>query len=224
VKTTFLANMSYEFRTPLTSISGFAELLESGSAGKLTKQAREYVSAISHAVAKLIEQVENVLHLSQSEAGLLPLSKEPIDLLPFATDIVRARESDIVAAGQALDLRGDPGCTVHADPQQLRRAIGHLLDNALKATPRGGRILIDLKKRADVARIVISDNGVGMSQAELARALDGLRPTLDGRKPERRQGLGIPLARQLIEAHGGTVDFLSREQAGTTVTIKLPMQ
>jgi signal transduction histidine kinase len=224
VKTTFLANMSYEFRTPLTSISGFAELLESGSAGKLTKQAREYVSAISHAVAKLIEQVENVLHLSQSEAGLLPLSKEPIDLLPFATDIVRARESDIVAAGQALDLRGDPGCTVHADPQQLRRAIGHLLDNALKATPRGGRILIDLKKRAAVARIVISDNGVGMSQAELARALDGLRPTLDGRKPERRQGLGIPLARQLIEAHGGTVDFLSREQAGTTVTIKLPMQ
>lgn len=224
VKTKFLANMSYEFRTPLTSISGFAELLESGSAGKLTKQAREYVSAISHAVGKLIEQVENVLHLSQSEAGLLPLSKEPVDLLPMATEIVRARESDIVAAGQALDLRGDPGCTVQADPQQLRRAVAHLLDNALKATPRGGRILIDLKQRADGARIVISDNGVGMSQADLARALDGVRPAVDGRVAERRQGLGIPLARQLIEAHGGTVEFLSRVHAGTTVTIKLPLQ
>lgn len=223
VKTRFLANMSYEFRTPLTSISGFAELLASGSVGRLSAQAKEYVAAISNATERLIEQVENVLHLSQSEAGLLPLTKEPVDLMPFVTDIVRAREADIAAAGQALDLRGDAGSTVQADPQQLRRAVGHLLDNALKATPKGGRILIDLKQRGDVARIVISDNGKGMAAGELARALDGFRPAGDGRAPERRQGLGIPLARQLIEAHGGTVEFLSRVQAGTTVTIKLPL-
>ncbi|WP_228244037.1 PAS domain-containing sensor histidine kinase [Porphyrobacter sp. GA68] len=224
VKTRFLANMSYEFRTPLTSISGFAELLASGSAGPLTETAQDYVTAIRDAAGRLIDQVENVLHLSQSEAGLLPLSKEPVDLLPFMTETVRARESDIVAAGQKLDLRGNPGRTVSADPQQLRRAISHLLDNALKATPRGGRIHIELKEKGDTVRIVISDNGQGMSQAELARAIDGLRPLTDGSGVERRQGLGIPLARQLIEAHGGSVDFQSRTNVGTTVTITLPLQ
>lgn len=224
VKTRFLANMSYEFRTPLTTISGFAELLGSGSAGKLTKQAREYVADISDAVARLIEQVENVLHLTQSEAGLMPSAMESVDLLPLVTEVVRAREDDITAAGHALDLRGDPGATVDVDPQQLRRAVGHLLDNALQATPARGRILVDLKQRGDSARIVISDTGKGMSQAELARALDGIRTTSDGKEGERRQGLGIPLARQLVQAQGGTIEFVSREGAGTTVTIKLPLK
>src|SRR5690606_18697638 len=79
VKTRFLASMSYEFRTPLTSIGGFAELLQSGIAGELSEQGQEYVSAILDSVARLGEQIETVLDLSQSEAGLLPLDLEEIE-------------------------------------------------------------------------------------------------------------------------------------------------
>lgn len=224
VKAKFLANMSYEFRTPLTTIGGYAELLKSGVASD-PAQAGEYVDAILSAVERLTEQVENVLDLSQSEAGLLPIRKERVDLLDFLTTLVRDREAAIIAAGLSLDLKGRRGRVVDADPRQLGRAIGNLLDNAVMGTPDGGRIVIDLRKLPESAdagiAIVIADNGRGMTAQELARAQGGLKAGKDG-SPERRTGLGIPLARQLIEAHDGTLDIASQKGAGTTATIRLP--
>ncbi len=218
VKTRFLANMSYEFRTPLTSIGGFAELLQAGVAGEISEQAREYVDAILQSVGRLTAQVENVLDLSQSEAGLLPLSKERVNLFALATQVVREREQAIVDSGLSLDLRGSKASgTVDADPRQLAKAVGQVLDNAIAATGRGGRILVDLSKSQGTARVVVSDNGRGMDQDALRRLQQG--NAADG---GRKQGLGIPLARQLVEAHGGTLELHSRLGEGTTVTILLP--
>jgi len=223
VKTRFLANMSYEFRTPLTSIGGFAELLQTGVAGELSDLGKDYVAAIVDSVARLGEQIENVLDLSQSEAGLLPLDMGPVELFPFVTAVVRERESAIVKAGLSLDLRGDRSAgTAQADKRQLGRALGHILDNAIAATPQGGKILVDLSRSKQGARIVVSDNGVGMLPSEVARALDGYKLSADGKAVERRQGLGLPLARQLIEAHGGRLNVVSEKGAGTTVSITLP--
>jgi signal transduction histidine kinase/PAS domain-containing protein len=223
VKTRFLANMSYEFRTPLTSIGGFAELLQSGVAGELSEQGKEYVDAILTSVERLGEQIENVLDLSQSEAGLLPLDLVDVELLPFVTGIVREREAAIGAAGLSLDLRGDKTAgVVKADKRRLARALGHLIDNAVGATPAGGKILVDLARMKSGARIVVSDNGRGMTQAEAARALDGTKIAADGKSAERRQGLGLPLARQLVEAHGGRLELLSEKGTGTTVSVLLP--
>ncbi|MBA4045219.1 MAG: histidine kinase [Erythrobacter sp.] len=224
VKARFLANMSYEFRTPLTTIGGYAELLKSGAASD-PAAAGEYVDAILSAVERLTEQVENVLDLSQSEAGLLPIRKERLDLLDFLTTLVRGREATIINAGLSLDLKGRRGRVVEADPRQMARAVGNLLDNAITGTPEGGRIVIDLRKASDGSEwaheITIADNGRGMTTQELARAQGGLKPARDG-APERRTGLGIPLARQLIEAHDGTLEIASRKGTGTTATIRLP--
>ncbi|MGZ3267296.1 MAG: PAS-domain containing protein [Croceibacterium sp.] len=223
VKTRFLANMSYEFRTPLTSIGGFAELLQSGVAGELTPQAHEYLAAILSAVERLRGQIESVLDLTQSEAGLLPIATEEVDLLAFVTNVVREREEAIEAKDLALDLRGDKGAgLVQADTRQLARAIGNLLDNAITATPERGRILVALSRHKKGARVVISDNGAGMKPSELARALDGTRVAVDGKPDSRRSGLGLPLARQLIEAHGDRLELQSEPGAGTTATVWLP--
>lgn len=224
VKAKFLANMSYEFRTPLTTIGGYAELLKTGAVTD-PAAASEYVDAILAAVERLTEQVENVLDLSQSEAGLLPIRKERVDVLEFLTTLVREREQAIIAAGLSLDLKGRRGRIIDADPRQLGRAVGNLLDNAIAGTPDGGRIVIELRK-APVGsdwglEISIADNGRGMSAQELARASGGVRPGGEG-APERRTGLGIPLARQLIAAHDGTLEIASRKGAGTTATIRLP--
>lgn len=219
VKTRFLANMSYEFRTPLTSIAGFAELLQAGVAGDLGEQAQDYVASILAAVERLTAQVENVLDLSQSEAGLMPLNKEKIELFGFTARLVREREKAITGGGLGLDLRGSKASgTVHADPRQLGKAVGLILDNAIEATQRGGKILVDLSRHQGGARIVISDSGRGMSEEELSRA-SRAAPAEPG---ERKQGLGLPLARQLVEAHGGKLEILSRLGEGTTVTITLP--
>ncbi|NBB24681.1 PAS domain-containing protein [Porphyrobacter sp. SLTP] len=224
VKAKFLANMSYEFRTPLTTIGGYAELLKSGAAAD-PEGAGEYVDAILSAVERLTEQVENVLDLSQSEAGLLPIRKERLDLLDFLTTLVREREGAIVAAGLSLDLKGRRGRVIEADPRQMGRAIGNLLDNAVVGTPEGGRIVIEIRRAPEGTEwgveISIADNGRGMTSKELARAQGGVKPAGDG-APERRTGLGIPLARQLIAAHDGVLEIVSRKGAGTTATIRLP--
>lgn len=224
VKARFLANMSYEFRTPLTTIGGYAELLKSGAAVD-PQAAGEYVDAILSAVERLTEQVENVLDLSQSEAGLLPIRKERLDVLDFLTKLVRDREAAIIAGGLSLDLKGRRGRVIEADPRQMGRAIGNLLDNAVAGTPDGGRIVIEIRKAPEGAdwgiEITIADNGRGMTSSELARAQGGLKPAAEG-APERRTGLGIPLARQLIEAHDGTLEIASRKGAGTTAKIHLP--
>jgi len=223
LKTRFLANMSYEFRTPLTSIGGFAELLEAGLGGELSAQGHEYVGAILASVGRLGEQIESVLDLSQSEAGMLPLVSEEIELYPLVTKLVEDRAVRIREAGLALDLRGDKGVgRITGDARRLARAIGHVLDNAIAATPNGGRLLVELSGRKGRARIVISDNGPGMDATTLARALEGIKLSADGKAIERRQGLGLPLARRLVEAHGGTLELLSEPGQGTAAIIELP--
>jgi signal transduction histidine kinase len=223
LKTRFLANMSYEFRTPLTSIGGFAELLDAGIGGDLTEQGHEYVAAILASVGRLGEQIESVLDLSQSEAGLLPLVQEDVELYPLVTKLVEDRAERIRAAGLTLDLRGDRGVgRITGDPRRLARAIGHVIDNAIVATPAGGRVLVELSGRKGRARIVVSDNGQGMDAATLARALEGIKLSPDGKAVERRQGIGLPLARRLIEAHGGTLELLSEPGQGTAAIIDLP--
>jgi signal transduction histidine kinase len=235
LKTRFLANMSYEFRTPLTSIGGFAEMLQMGLGGELSEGGRDYVEAILTSVARLSDQIENVLDLSQSEAGLLPLAREEIDVLPFVTALVKERETRIHDNHITLDLRGSASAgRISADPRRLGRALGHLVDNAITAAstgaiagpPRGGHIRIDLARHrmrgADWLRISIQDDGPGMDGPSLARALGGIRMGPDGAMVERRQGLGLPLARQLIEAHGGTLELASQPGKGTLAVVELP--
>ncbi|HET9629626.1 MAG TPA: PAS-domain containing protein, partial [Novosphingobium sp.] len=226
VKTRFLANMSYEFRTPLTSIGGFAELLQAGLGGELNESGRDYVAAILASVHALGEQIETVLDLSQSEAGLLPLAEEEIDLLPFVTRLVEERAAAVSEGGLTLDLRGDKGAgRIKGDPRRLGRVIGHLIDNALAATPAGGRILVDLAPTREGPRVVVSDNGPGMDAATLARALEGLKSGPTGSQAavgDRRRGLGLPLARRIVEAHGARFELLSEPGQGTAAIIQFP--
>jgi len=227
VKTRFLANMSYELRTPLTSIGGFAELLQAGVGGELSDDGKEYVEAIIASSARLGEQIETILDLSQSEAGLLPLASEDIELMPLVRAVVEERAARLSRAGLTLDLQGSNLTgTIRGDRRRLARAFGHLIDNALAATPRGGRILVQVSREKfetrQFAQVVVSDDGPGMEEAALARALDGLKVSADGTTLERRQGLGLPLARQLIEAHGGTLRLLSEPGQGTAAIVELP--
>lgn len=223
MKTRFLANMSYEFRTPLTSIGGFAELLQAGLGGDLSDSGKEYISAILQSVERLGEQIESVLDLSQSEAGMLPLAQEEVDVFALVKALVEERAGRIKEAGLMLDLRGDKGAgRITGDRRRLGRAIGHLIDNAIAATPPGGRVLVEASGRKGKSQVVISDNGAGMDPATLARAMEGIKVSADGKGVERRQGLGLPLARQLIEAHGGTLQLMSEPGQGTAAIVELP--
>ena len=209
VKTRFLANMSYEFRTPLTSITGFAEMLREGVAGELSETGKDYVGAILSSTERLSDQIESVLELTQSEAGLLPMADEQVELMPLVTNLVQDRAARIEAGGLTLNLRGDRSSgEVKGDSRRLSRAIGNVIDNAIAASGRGGRIDIDLRRRRGEVQIVVVHRVPEVeSDAEAAR---------------QHATLGLPLARELIEAHRGRLDYAQVGADSVVATIALP--
>jgi signal transduction histidine kinase len=221
VKTAFVANMSYELRTPLTSIKGFSEMLHGGFAGKLTRNAKEYTEAILTSVDRLGNLIDDVLDLTQSEG--MPLEREQVDLELTANSAAEAIAP--LAKDKRIQLvvedAGSAG-TVTGDPRRLRQAIEHLLRHAVAVTPEDGRVLLHLDGNDKVARIIVSDNGPGMSPKAVAKAFDSFAQHGIARNGERALGLGLPLARQFVEAHGGRIQLISEPGEGTLVTVELP--
>lgn len=224
VKTAFVSNMSYELRTPLTSIAGFAEMIQSGLAGELTPQAREYIEAIITSTDRLARLIDNVLDLTQGAAGGLPIERKALDLDALVQSAVTAAQAKAKTRDIALvvNLEASLG-SVQGDARRIDQAIGHLLDNALNFVGEGGRVLVHGDGTQARARIVVSDNGPGIDSKLQARLFDTFaRFTRD--KDGRPTGLGLPLVRQFVEAHGGSVRLVSEPGEGTIVTIELPRE
>ena len=223
VKTAFVANMSYELRTPLTSISGYAEMLAQGFGGALEPVAKDYVAAILESSGRLSGLVDRVLDLTQSDAGSLPMERKPVELAVLLLDA--ARDHKPVASAKGLDfaIEIDPGVgAARGDAKRLRQAVDYLLDNAIAFTPAGGRILFHASAEGEGALIVVSDNGPGMDAAAQAAALDRFSRVTGDRNGDSALGLGLPLAKQFVEAHGGTLTLMSEPGEGTAISVVLP--
>jgi signal transduction histidine kinase len=224
VRTNFVANMSYELRTPLTSIGGFAELLAGGYAGKLSAKGDDYVSAILESVDRLSKLINDVLDLTTADTRGIALERERVDvagLCRAAMETGRAR-----AAEKAQKLEGeispDAGF-VFGDARRIRESIEHVLANAIAYTDRKGRIVLTAGGDAENAIIRIADNGSGIAPEDMPRVFDRFDRVVEaGVRGEAALGLGLPLTRQFIEAHGGTVELQSKKGKGTTVTLTIP--
>lgn len=222
VKTAFVTNMSYELRTPLTTISGFAEMMSAGYAGELSPSAIEYVDGILKSTARLSMLIDNVLDLTQGEVGTLPIDRARVDL----ATVVRASASrmmmDATAKGMDIDMTlQDSLGVVQGDARRIGQAIDHLLENAIRYCGKGARILLHGDGIADKARIVVSDNGPGIAAGQQAAIFDPAARAGQARNGGRA-GIGLPLARQLAEAHGGTLQLVSEAGQGTMAVIELP--
>lgn len=224
LKTAFVANMSYELRVPLTSIAGFAELLDAGYAGELPDVAREYVKAILASVGRLGSLVEDVLDLTQGAAGNLPLAEEDVDMGLLLGEAVAAAQkaADAKPLSLIVDIDRDVGM-MRGDPRRLRQIADHLLNNAISYTPPSGRVTIRVHGDDDLIVWTVADNGQGMEAAQRSGIFDAY-PRIDASNDEGKQliGIGLPLTRQLVEAHGGSIALESEPGRGTTVTIHLP--
>jgi signal transduction histidine kinase len=224
LKTAFVSNMSYELRTPLTSIAGFAEMLAGGYAGELQPTAADYVRAILESVARLGVLIDNVLDLTQSDTGSLLLAEERIDLEAVCTeaaDQIRqlAMRTEIEFA---VEVDASVGWIV-GDRRRLRQALDNVLENAVAYTPAGGRVLLHAVGSHAEASITVSDSGAGIAAADQTRVFDRFHRTMVvGAGRNEALGLGLPLAKQFVEAHRGTIELQSEVGVGTTVTLRLP--
>ena len=199
LKTEFVANISYELRTPLTTIGGFAEMLDKGYAGKLTKTSREYVRAILESVDQLGALIDEVLSTTQDQAGLVGVNRETVDLVQILDRVAADHDAAAKAKGQELVTDFEAGVgRVEGDAKRIRAAIASLLSAAIGSTQEGGRILLHASGTPESALIVVSDNGPGID-ADEAREV-----------------------RLTVEAHGGVLTQMAEVGQGTATKIELP--
>jgi PAS domain S-box-containing protein len=224
-KSEFLANMSHELRTPLNAIIGFSESLQRGLCGTLGEKQREYVHDIHGAGQHLLAIINDVLDLSRIESGKAALFEEDADLAQVATSALRmiqprADEKRLVAAAEGLEALP----IVRGDSTRLQQVLLNLLSNAVKFTPDGGRVSLRGFVDADGAvAITVADTGIGIEPSDVPKVLMPfeLVESAFSRK-YKGTGLGLPLAKRLVEMHEGTLTIESVPRLGTRVTVRLP--
>jgi signal transduction histidine kinase len=223
VKTDFVANMSYELRTPLTSIGGFAEMLAAGYAGKLAPAAADYVSAILESVERLAKLIDDVLDLTQGDRKGVVLEKERIDMAGLVKAATEAISPKAAEKKQKLDLAIDNSTgIVVGDSRRLRESIEHVLRNAVGYTPDRGKIKVAAKGDEEAVTVTIADNGPGITPEEQGQVFNRFHRIGGTMRGDAAFGLGLPLTQQFVEAHGGKVELESAPGKGTTVTMTIP--
>lgn len=224
-KTAFLANASHEIRTPLNAIMGFAELLQQEIAGPLGAPVyREYANDIVTGGQHLMELINDLLDLSKAEENRMELAEALVELPRVVIMTLRLLEER--AAGHQVQLRNEVPRDlppILADGRKVRQMILNLLSNAVKFTLPGGTVTVSAQSHPDGLALVVADSGVGMTEAEMARALEpwgqidhALNRKLIG------TGLGLPLTKRLIELHGGRLEMTSQPGAGTSISLIFP--
>lgn len=248
LKTDFLANISHELRTPLAPIIGYLEMLLAGYAGPLTAKQRSSLDVISQSVQRLRDLIEQLLAFVQIDRGELRLSRQRIPIGPLLQGQVEAFRTKAEAKGIALALELPPSLPeVLADPQEVGRAVALLLDNAIKFTPDGGRVTLKAEVRGEelevggafpssrftpdsslftphFVEISITDTGIGIPEDQRQKIFDRFYQ-VDSSATRRYggTGLGLALAKQIVEAHGSKIEVESRVGQGSTFRFRLPV-
>ena len=218
-KSEFLASMSHELRTPLNAIIGFSDLIRHGTFGRLEPaKYREYVDDIHDSGCHLLSLINDVLDMAKIEAGKLELHPVRIDIAATVTNALRMVETQAAEVGLTLDSQIDVDVQLLADERAMMQIFVNLLSNAVKFTKRDGRVTVFVEQRDGGVRIGVEDTGIGMTPDDLAKALEPFGQaahtiTVEG----RGTGLGLPLVKALIEAHGAAFGIESESGLGTRV-------
>ncbi|MDQ3850511.1 MAG: ATP-binding protein, partial [Actinomycetota bacterium] len=222
-KTDFVATASHELRSPLTSIKGFVELLESTDSKNLTDRQLEFIRIVHGSTDRLEDLVNDLLDVARIDAGRFELHPRTIDLREPVEEVAQLMQPRLLGKRQrlVLDIR-DPRPPALADPARVRQILTNLVTNAHLYTDEEGEITVRVAGDRQGARISVIDTGRGMTPDEVSRVFERFfRGAQDGRKPPGT-GLGLSIVKSLVDLHGGSIDVESRPGRGTTFTVSLP--
>jgi signal transduction histidine kinase len=221
-KDEFIGLVSHELRTPLTSIHGYLELIRDPQTGDLNADQLNYINVIDRNSLRLLHLVGDLLLVAQSDAGELVLAIEDVALSELVTECVESALPTAAGSNVALGFDAEPGLTVSGDPVRLAQVLDNLVSNALKFTPPGGRVDVRLARTADVIRLEVRDTGIGISATDQANLFTRFYRTRQATEQAiQGTGLGLTIAKAIVEAHDGTISVESTPGVGTTMAVEL---
>ena len=225
-KSEFLANMSHELRTPLNAVIGFSEVLIERMFGEVNPKQEEYLNDILSSGKHLLSLINDILDLSKIEAGRMELEAQAFDLpsaLDNALTLIRERAS---RHSIALEVHVDPEIgQILADERKIKQVLLNLLSNAVKFTPEGGKITMSAALNGDAVAVSVADTGIGIAAEDQEAVFEEFRQVGDDYARKREgTGLGLALARRLVELHGGTLSLQSELGKGSTFTFTIPVR
>lgn len=225
-KSEFLATISHELRTPLNAIIGFSEVMAGSMFGPLgNSRYQEYAGDIVQSGRHLLAVINDILDVSKIEAGQMSLDFGPVDIPPVIDSAVRLVETRARASQLRLRSEVDKDLPIiDGDRRRCLQILVNLLSNAIKFTPEGGQVTIGASRENNGIRLKVQDTGIGMSESEIQVALEPFRQ-VDGSLSRQYEGtgLGLPLAKSMVELHGGSLVVNSRKGEGTEVAFWLPL-
>ena len=223
-KSEFLANMSHELRTPLNAVIGFSEVLAEHMFGELNEKQDEYVRDILTSGQHLLSLINDILDLSKIEAGRMEL-----DLGPFALEEALENGMSMLrerALRGRLTLNTEIGADLgglEADERKIKQVIYNLLSNAVKFTPAGGRVDVTARVVGEEAWVSVKDTGIGIAPEDQSRVFEEFMQASGRARQQEGTGLGLALAKRLVELHGGRIWLESEPGVGSTFTFSLPL-
>jgi two-component system, cell cycle sensor histidine kinase PleC len=226
VKSEFIANMSHELRTPLNTVIGFSKLLGEHQKRHLREaEIVEYADLIRDAATHLLAVINDILDISKMQSGKFTLDALEVELDEVLQASLASFKLTAIEVGVLLESRIDPNLpTVKGDPGKLRQVFSNLIGNAVKFTPPGGTVTLEARAALDGGVSVrVRDTGLGMTKDEIVVALTPFAQ-VDASHSRWREGtgLGLPIAKALVQLHGGDLVIRSAKTLGTEVAVMLP--
>jgi signal transduction histidine kinase len=221
LKSQFLSSLSHELRTPLTSLMGYLELFERGMLGNLTPPQRDAIAVMRRSSETLAQQLNNLLYFQELRGrGFELRSTKALELL---RPLLAAFQERAQAEGVALELVATDTAPLQADGAALEQLLRSLLDNALKATPRGGRVRVVLHDEPSRLILRVEDTGTGIAREQLQKIfLPFYRIETAQNSTQPGAGLGLAIAQHIVQGHGGQITVRSALDKGSVFTVVLP--
>jgi signal transduction histidine kinase len=222
VKEEFVASVSHELRTPLTSIHGFTSLVLERE--DLPDDVRQQLGVVERNVHRLDRLVSDLLQTAQVERGQVHLERERTDIARLVRQSVDSARPAVEAGGLTLRTRLPESLMVRVDPQRFAQVVDNLVSNAVKYTPAGGRVEVDLSVTHDRVELVVLDTGIGISMRDRNHVFSRFFRTQQAhRKSIQGVGLGLSITKAIVDSHGGRIEVESEEGRGSTFRIRLPL-
>jgi two-component system phosphate regulon sensor histidine kinase PhoR len=222
----FVSMVSHELRTPLNSVHGFIDLLLQGQMGELNEEQHKYLGFAQEGVQQLVSIVEDILLITRSDSGQFEIKQQEIDFLELANQVVNSLQPQALKAGVTLQQEiSAPHALLYVDPQRMKQVLNNLITNAIKFTPPGGSVTIRIRPYDErFAIISVSDTGYGIPVEDRPHVFErfyqsnhALQSKIGG------YGLGLSIAKLIVEQHGGEIDFESVIDKGTTFSFTAPI-